>query len=131
MGEGEGAGAGGGGGREGEGEGEPAGGGGEGRTQDLAARDGPEAGRGAALARPGRGLLPEGAAQEGIAGLPVTALRRWRDVAGGLARLGPDRIGDLTALTRAPCGARLYTTVAQPTSDTSEYAVPHHPHSRL
>ncbi|MDE4142159.1 Y-family DNA polymerase [Phaeobacter gallaeciensis] len=59
-----------------------------------------------ALARHGGGILPEGIAKEGIAGLPVSALRIGSDVAEGLARMGLNRIGDLTDLPRAPLARR-------------------------
>lgn len=59
-----------------------------------------------ALARHGGGILPEGAAKEGIARLPVSALRIGSDVAEGLARMGLNRIGDLTDLPRAPLARR-------------------------
>lgn len=59
-----------------------------------------------ALARHGGGILPEGAAKEGIASLPVSALRIGSDMAEGLARMGLSRIGDLAALPRAPLARR-------------------------
>ena len=59
-----------------------------------------------ALARHGGGILPEGAAKEGIASLPVSALRIGSDVAEGLARMGLNRIGDITDLPRAPLARR-------------------------
>ncbi len=59
-----------------------------------------------ALARHGGGILPESAVKEGIAGLPVSALRIGSDVAQGLAWVGLNRIGDLADLPRAPLARR-------------------------
>lgn len=65
--------------------------------------------RGAAhgLARHGGGgVVPEGKLAEGIAALPVAALRIDQDTAEGLARLGLTRIADLVPLPRGPLARR-------------------------
>lgn len=65
--------------------------------------------RGAAhgLARHGGGgVVPEGKLAEGIAALPVAALRIDQDTAEGLARLGLTRIADLVSLPRGPLARR-------------------------
>ena len=59
-----------------------------------------------ALAGHGGGILPEGTVKDGIARLPVSALRIGSDIAEGLARMGLTRIGDLAALPRAPLARR-------------------------
>lgn len=59
-----------------------------------------------ALARHGGGILSEGMVRDGIACLPVAALRIEGTVAEGLARMGLNRIGDLVALPRAPLARR-------------------------
>ncbi|MBI6629934.1 Y-family DNA polymerase [Pontibaca salina] len=59
-----------------------------------------------ALARHGGGILPEGGLAEGIASLPVGALRIDRKVAEGLFRMGLKRVADLIALPRGPLARR-------------------------
>lgn len=64
--------------------------------------------RGAAygLARHGGGIVPEEGLTEGIAHLPVSALRIDADTAQALQRMGLNRIADLTAQPRAPLARR-------------------------
>ncbi|WP_142493536.1 Y-family DNA polymerase [Thalassovita litoralis] len=62
-----------------------------------------------ALACHGGGILPEGTVQDGLARLPVSALRIGSDVAEGLSRMGLNRIGDLASLPRAPLARRFGT----------------------
>lgn len=59
-----------------------------------------------ALARHSGGILPEGGLRDGIAPLPVSALRIGHEVAEGLSRMGLRRIGDLVDLPRAPLARR-------------------------
>jgi protein ImuB len=59
-----------------------------------------------ALARHGGGIIPDGQLPQGIAHLPVSALRIDHDTAEGLARVGLSRISDLTDLPRAPLARR-------------------------
>lgn len=59
-----------------------------------------------ALARHGGGVIAEGRLAEGLAPLPVAALRIDADTAAGLSRLGLGRIGDLLSLPRAPLSRR-------------------------
>lgn len=63
-------------------------------------------GAGFALARHGGGIIPDGQLRQGIAGLPVQALRIDRDTTEGLDRLGLSRIGDLLHQPRAPLTRR-------------------------
>lgn len=58
-------------------------------------------------------IIPEGAARQWLAGLPVAALRLSPTAAEGLNRLGLRRIADLLALPRAPLAARFGTEVAE------------------
>ncbi len=59
-----------------------------------------------ALARHGGGIIPDGRLAEGIAHLPVTALRVDHATAEALSRVGLARIADLIPLPRAPLAQR-------------------------
>lgn len=59
-----------------------------------------------ALARHGGGIIPDGRLAEGLADLPVAALRIAPDTVAALARLGIHRIRDLEPLPRAPLARR-------------------------
>lgn len=59
-----------------------------------------------ALARHGGGVVPEGRLADGIGHLPVSALRIDDGTARALARVGLNRISDLTPLPRAPLARR-------------------------
>ncbi|MBW7849095.1 MAG: DNA polymerase Y family protein [Rhodospirillales bacterium] len=58
-------------------------------------------------------IVPEGAARQLLAGLPVAALRLPPTAAETLHRLGLRRIGDLLPLPRAPLAARFGDAVAR------------------
>ena len=59
-----------------------------------------------ALARHGGGIIRDGRLEQGLGGLPITALRIDHDTAAGLARVGLTRIRDLLPLPRAPLARR-------------------------
>lgn len=59
-----------------------------------------------ALARHGGGIIPDGRLEQGLGGLPITALRIDHDTAAGLARVGLTHIVDLFPLPRAPLSRR-------------------------
>lgn len=59
-----------------------------------------------ALARWGGGVIPEGALLEKLGPLPVSALRIEPEISEGLARLGLQKIADLTTVPRAPLARR-------------------------
>ena len=59
-----------------------------------------------ALARHGGGVIADGRLAEGLAPLPITALRVDPDTTDSLARLGLARIRDLLPLPRAPLAKR-------------------------
>ena len=59
-----------------------------------------------ALARHGGGVLADGALAQGVAGLPVEALRIDHDTAAILRRAGLSRIGDVMDQPRAPLARR-------------------------
>ncbi|HEY1720996.1 MAG TPA: DNA polymerase Y family protein [Magnetospirillaceae bacterium] len=58
-------------------------------------------------------IVPEGAARQWLAGLPVMALRLPPPMIETLRRLGLRRIGDLAALPRAPLAARFGSHLPQ------------------
>jgi protein ImuB len=58
-------------------------------------------------------VVPAGAVNEVLAGLPVAGLRLGPAIADGLARLGLKRIGDLYDLPRGPLAARFGDQVAR------------------
>ncbi len=59
-----------------------------------------------ALARHGGGIIADGALAEGVARLPVSALRIDHATVEGLDRVGLSRMGDLIAQPRAPLARR-------------------------
>ena len=76
-------------------------------------------------------IVPEGAARQWLAGLPVMALRLPSPMIETLHRLGLRRIGDLAALPRAPLAARfgshLPERLDQLTGDVPEPIAPERP----